>query len=318
MFSWIVGNIFVLAASRKELKHQIIMANELWGTFSIYDHRNEIFKQSLILFDRIVIPIPNEPLGNQTHKELDQLYADAKFLSDNDAAIIYEWNTNEFQDWQAGFLREALSENFSLENRDNLYDTRLMLQGETENLKPKGINKITALPVYGAKEEFKKAYANLGHVVDEGVMIELCQLLSTPDKNAPLEDIIRLRNKKSFISAKKSFKEWQFKKIPEILGEKKISNINLAKEEFQDMLERYEDEITKGNFQKRKIVITSLLALGSIFSAAIGQTQTAIALISSTAPYLFSMKEISTQSWKDLRDKPFEAAGIIYEANKKL
>lgn len=294
------------------------MANELWGTFSIYDHRDEIFKQSLILFDRIVIPIPNKPLGNQTQKELDQLYADATFLSDNDAAIIYEWNTNEFQDWQRGFLREALSEKFSLENRDNLYDTRLMLQEETESLKPKGVNKITAIPVYGAKAEFKTAYKNLGHIVDEGVMVELSQLLSTPAKNAPLEDIIKLRNKNSFISAKTSFKEWQFKKVPEILGEKKISNINLATEEFQEMIGRYEEEITKGNFQKRKAIITSLLALGSVFSAAIGQTQTAIALISSAAPNLFSMKKITTQSWKNLRDKPFEAAGVIYEANKTL
>ena len=132
------------------------MANELWGTFSIYDHRDEIFKQSLILFDRIVIPIPNESLGNQTQKELDQLYADATFLSNNDAAIIYEWDTNEFQDWQRGFLREALSENLSLEKRDNLYDTRLMLQEETESLKPKGVNRITTLPVYGARHRIQR------------------------------------------------------------------------------------------------------------------------------------------------------------------
>ena len=170
----------------------------------------------------------------------------------------------------------------------------------------------------GQDTEFKDAYANLGHVVDEGVMVELSQLLSTPDKDAPLEDIINLRNKKSFISAKKSFKEWQFKKVPEILGEKKISNINLAREEFEEMLNRYEEEITKGNFQKRKVIITSLLALGSVFSAAIGQTQTAIALIASAAPNLFSMKEIATKPWKELRDKPFEAAGIVYEANKNL
>jgi hypothetical protein len=290
------------------------MANELWGTFSIYDHREAIFRKSLVTFDRVVIPIPDKPIGNQTMEELECLYADAKYLSDNDAAIIYNWKSSEFQDWQRDVLREALS----VKSTDSFYDSRLMLQEKTEDMKPQGVNEITSLPVYGAKDEFRKAYSNLNHVADEGVMIEISQLLSVPHKDAPLEDIIKLRNSESFISAKEAFKEWQLKRMPEVLGEKSAKNVNLAREDFEKMLNRYEEAISKGNFKKTKVVVTSLLALGAVFSAAIGQTQTAIALMSGAAPNLFSLKETTSPIWKDLRDKPFEAAGIIYQANKKL
>lgn len=82
------------------------------------------------------------------------------------------------------------------------------------------------------------------------------------------------------------------------------------------MLQRYEEEIKKGNFGKTKVVVTSLLALGALFSAAIGQIPAAIALISGAAPHLFSLKESLTPAWKDIRDKKFEPAGVIYEANE--
>jgi hypothetical protein len=290
------------------------MANELWGTFSIYDHRDPIFRKSLITFDRVVIPIPDKPIGNQTNEELEQLHADATYLERNDAAIIYNWDSSAFQEWQKEVLREALS----VKSTDSFYDSRLMLQERTENLKPQGVNEIISLPVYNAKEEYQNAYSKLYHVTEEGVMIELSQLISTPDENAPLEEIIKLRQSSSFISAKQAFKEWQLKRMPEVLGEKSIKNVNLAKEEFKRMLKRYEEEINKGKFKKTKTIITSLLALGSIVSAAMGNTQTAIALMSGAAPNLFSLKETMSPIWKDLRDKPYEAAGIIYEANRKL
>lgn len=72
------------------------MVNEYWGTLSIYDHRDPIFIRSLILFDRILIPIPQRPTGNLTMEEIDRLYGDATYLKKNGAAIIYEWRSEEF------------------------------------------------------------------------------------------------------------------------------------------------------------------------------------------------------------------------------
>jgi hypothetical protein len=48
---------------------------ETWATFSIIDHRKPIYRQALALFDRIVVPLPPKPIGDQTQEELDQLEA---------------------------------------------------------------------------------------------------------------------------------------------------------------------------------------------------------------------------------------------------
>src|SRR6202020_2482495 len=51
-------------------------AMETWATLSITDHRKPIYRQALALFDKIVVPIPSSPIGDQTVEELDQLEAD--------------------------------------------------------------------------------------------------------------------------------------------------------------------------------------------------------------------------------------------------
>lgn len=290
------------------------MANELWGTFSIYDHRDPIFIRSLILFDRVVIPIPNQPIGDQTQAELEQLYTDASYLEKNNAAIIYNWNSAEFHHWQSEFIREALS----VGSRDNLFDSRLLLQTKTDELKPTDVHDVLSVPVYGARNTFVEAYQKIEKAQQEAMTVELSQLITVPNENVPLEVIVALRNKPSFQSARRALRDWQIKKMPELLGEKSTKNIGLATEDYKRMLLRYEEEMHNAKFKKSKMVVTSMLTLGSIFSAAIGQTQTAIALLAGAAPNLFDLKETFTPTWKSLRDKDYEAGGVIYEANRIL
>ncbi len=40
------------------------MKNEYWATFSIYDHRTALYHQALVLFDRIVVPVPTRTVGS--------------------------------------------------------------------------------------------------------------------------------------------------------------------------------------------------------------------------------------------------------------
>ncbi|RYY43676.1 MAG: hypothetical protein EOO06_19365 [Chitinophagaceae bacterium] len=148
--------------------------------------------------------------------------------------------------------------------------------------------------------------------------LELSQLITVPEKNSGLERIIDLRNGDSFQSARNALRDWQFEKMAKTIENDSEKEILLAKEEFTQMLRRYEEEINKGKFGKTKAVVTSLLALSALFSAAAGQTTTAIALMSGAAPNLFSLKESFSPAWKNLRDKKFEPAGVIYEANKIL
>ncbi|MFT5818853.1 MAG: hypothetical protein ACI8ZM_000074 [Crocinitomix sp.] len=290
------------------------MANELWGTLSIYDHRDAIFVKSLILFDRLVIPVPNKPIGDLTVAEIDQLYSNASYLEKHNAAIIYDWDSAEFQNWQAEYSREALS----IGSRDSLYDSRLLLQRKTDELKPDNVHDVISVPVYSARKKFVDAYKIIDTYAQEAMSVELSQLISVPSENTPLESIIALRNKPSFQSARRALRDWQITKMPEVLGEKSTKNIGLAIEDYQRMLGRYEEEMHNAKFKKKKVIVTSMLTLGSIFSAALGQTQTAIALFAGAAPNLFNIKEAFTPTWKSLRDKDYEAGGVIYEANKLL
>lgn len=293
------------------------MVQESWGTLSIYDHRHPIFIRSLIFFDRIVIPIPESPYGTLTNQELDKLNMDADKLVINKAAVIFKWNPDKFQEWQIETMREALM----IQQTDKEYHTRLQLLTKIDELKPTDVKYISAVPVYGARKEYEDAYSKITLGAPNNLTIELSQLISVPDVSnghLPLDEIIELRNKKGFKSARNALRDWQFQKMPEILGESSEKEILLAKEEFEEMLQRYEEEIKKGRFEKKKVVVTSLLALGALFSAAVGQIPAAIALMSGAVPNLFSLSESLTPAWKDIRDKKFEAAGVIYEANRIL
>ncbi|RYY43674.1 MAG: hypothetical protein EOO06_19355 [Chitinophagaceae bacterium] len=139
------------------------------GTLSIYDHRDPIFVTSLILFDRIVIPIPPASLDTLTSEEVDQLSADASYLQANGAAITYTFEENEFRSWQRDVIREALA----VKTSDSLYDTRLMLKTKSEELKPKDVHDVTAVPVYGAREKFSSAYQSINHVSEKNLLLEL-------------------------------------------------------------------------------------------------------------------------------------------------
>ena len=288
------------------------MVSEHWGTFSIYDHREPIFLNSLVLFDRVVIPIPEYQIGDLTYQEIDRLHADATYLEQNGAAVICPLKQGEFQEYQNAIIKEGLT----VQKRDLLYDTRLMLKTRAEDLKPKSVYEINAVPVYGVREQFLDAYSKIAPITSDSLLLEISQELTVPNENTPLESIIKLREKDSFKSARKALREWQVKKIPDLLTENSEKHILLAKEEFKEMLRRYEEEINKSTFDKSKVVVNSVLAIGAAFSAAMGQIPTAIAFISGLAPNLFSLKESFAPTWKDLRDKNFEAAGVIYEANR--
>ncbi|PPK84557.1 hypothetical protein CLV84_3719 [Neolewinella xylanilytica] len=287
------------------------MANEWWGTLSIYDHREPVFLKSLILFDRLVIPLPDHPLGNQTSEELDRLHADAAYLASHEAAVIYPWKTEAFQEWQTDFLREALA----VGKTDTSYDTRLLLQQRTEALRPAGTNAITAVPVYGARADYRKAYTQLTEVDDQTAMIEIAQLLSVPDGPVPLEAIVRLRERESFRSALRAFRSWQTDRLPELLGDAPVRNANLIREEFEYLLGRYEEELGNGRFDRKKIAVTTVLGLGAVVAAALGEPGVGAGLLGGTASHLFSLRQCLRPAWKAVRDRPCEAAGVIFEGN---
>jgi hypothetical protein len=161
---------------------------ETWATFSITDHRKPIYRQALALFDRIVVPLPAQPIGDQTQEELDQLGAELDYLYKADAAVARPFDSNSFQIWRKSLLAEAMAANI---NRDNFLDTRLMLADQTHE------PDVQAIPVYGNPALFKEACDTLAKA-EQALTVEIAQKLPVPAEDTPLEDLIRLRGSAAF------------------------------------------------------------------------------------------------------------------------
>jgi hypothetical protein len=63
------------------------VSHEYWATFSIYDHRSQLYRQALTLFDRAVVPVPTRPFGTPTDDEIEQLAGEVDFLAARGAAV---------------------------------------------------------------------------------------------------------------------------------------------------------------------------------------------------------------------------------------
>jgi len=291
------------------------MVEEFWGTLSIYDHRHPMFIRSLLLFDRIVIPIPPNPIYDLTQEELDRLRVDAEYLQEHGAAKIYEWNPTAFDE----YLRDHMKEALAVGSYDALYESRLLLQTRVDTLKPDDVMDITAIPIYSARKGFEDAYQTIAPFEQQQLMVQLGQLIIMPDGVVPLAELIRLRESREFAAARIAFRDWQFKKLPEeIAHEKSAKMVALAVEDYRRMLADYEDAMSTTGFSKTTGAVSSFLALGAGLSAALGHTEAALGLLSGAASPLFSLKKFFAPRWKDLKDKPYAPAAVVFSANRTL
>jgi hypothetical protein len=179
---------------------------QTWATFSIVDHRKPIYRQALALFDRIVVPLPEKPIGDQTQDELDQLAAEIAYLEKNGAAKPYEWKSPEFDDWRTKRLAEVLAADFI---RDALLDTRLMLAEQF------ACDDVQAIPVYGGEQHFADARKDLMQV-EEALTVEIVQKLPIPDYETPLENIVSLRTKPAFRKALEDLRNGSAIRLPQL------------------------------------------------------------------------------------------------------
>src|SRR5262249_13837226 len=137
---------------------------ETWATFSIIDHRKPVYRQALAFFDKIVVPIPPNPIGDQTQAELDQLRTEIDYLKEQKADESLEWDSNAFQEWRRPYLAEATSAKI---NRDIFMDTRLMGAEKMQRENPG----VQAVPVYSGKKQFDDAKASLMQI-EEALTLE--------------------------------------------------------------------------------------------------------------------------------------------------
>jgi len=264
---------------------------QTWATFSIVDHRKPIYRQALALFDRIVVPLPFRPLGDQTPEELNQLRAEIDYLEDRNAAQAYEWRDAEFESWRKPLLAESLAAGI---NRDAFLDTRLMLADQFD------LPDVQAIPVYGGQQQFRDSRDALMQVED-ALTIEIMQKLPVPSWDTPLENLIKLRETPSFRRALDDLLEWKRDKAPAILlaGDRSTA-IVLAMRDFDRLTKAYAEAMDSEGYKK-------VGSVGSIFLALItGEPLGAI------KEALVSFRELREPCWKKLSEMKCAPGGVVY------
>jgi hypothetical protein len=288
------------------------MTDEYWGTLSIYDHRFSVFYKALVLFDRIVIPVPKQPIYDITEQELEALDADAQFLAEHDAAVRYSWSPEAFDKWCKDLVREALAAG----TRDALYNSRLMLQHRAVDLKPMHVEEVVAVPVYGARDGYDSAIEQLAPLPEQLLTLEIAQNITVPSGPVPLEVVVDLRARPAFRAAMHSLRKWQTNTLPEVATERSRQTVRAAARDFEHMIKRYEEAIQEGRFQKQKACVVSILVLAGATAAAVSGASPILSILASAAPALYSLAEAKKPAWKRVQDKDYAAAGVIYEANE--
>ena len=287
---------------------------ETWATFSITDNRAPIYRQALALFDRIVVPLPPAPIGDQTQEELDQLGAELDVLYNAKAAVPYAWDSSLFQEWRLPYLKEAVAAKIG---RDIFQDTRLMIAEELKktdaSLNPRlvleeeiGADDVQAIPVYGDPLSFS-ASCNTLMQAEFALTIEIMQTLPVPDKDTPLEDLIRLRNASAFRRALDDLLEWKRDKAPAIVlaGDRKAA-LQAAMRDFNRLTKTYAEAMESEGFKKAGNV-------GSIFFALF--TGEPIGAIKES---LVSFREMREPCWKKLSEMKCAPAAVVYQFSHAL
>jgi hypothetical protein len=270
---------------------------ETWATFSIIDHRQPIYRQALALFDRIVVPIPERPIGNQTDEELDQLRAEVNYLKNHEAAVPFEWKSAAFEEWRRPILAESLAAGLS---RDAYVDSRLMLSERLASAD------VEALPVYGGWQHFADNCKTL-MTMDWALTVEIMQRLPVPEYDTPLENLIKLRRSPAFRTALDDLLEWKRDKAPAIVlaGDRQTA-IASAMRDFDKLTKSYAAAMEDGGFKKAGTI-------GSIFFALFTGE-----LLGAFKEGLVAFRELREPCWRQLSALKCAPGGVVYHFNEAV
>jgi hypothetical protein len=294
------------------------MKDEYWATFSIYDHRTPVYRQALLLFDRIVVPIPSREFGGLKDQEIERLRSEVQFLEKQGAAKSIEWDPDEFAGWRSEAEKREVGHSEALARRlagDPPYLTRLQLKENTEKraatLVGEGVS-VIAIPVYGSRQNYNAATAQLKGYLREHLTLQvLLKQVPVPAERVAFEDILHLRNRKSFQASLRALRKWQRDTLRELLEEKSQGSIQRAFDDFSNKVKKYEEHLNDAKYEKVTTAVISMLAVGGAMTALGGPV---LGTLASLAGPLFSIKKLLKPCWKDIEEAECFPAGVVYES----
>jgi hypothetical protein len=300
------------------------MADEYWATFSIYDHRRRgLYLKSLILFDRVVIPIPIKPIGDLKQAEIERLDQDVDILEKAKAGVRFKWDSSQFNEMQRKTIHNAVAVDGELLtiafNNDKLFATRFIiseaLRNSASQLIPADVSSVQAVPVYGTRNRLKALPRDI--LTYNNVFELVLNKLPMPAENANIKDILKLREKPEFRNSMVQLRKWQMERFGELLNENNSAQRDrLARAAVNDLerwTNQYREAIQKANFDKVEVSMITLLSIGALL---IPGSDPLIKTILLAAPKLFDIRKLAKPSWKEVEDKECAPAGVIYAASR--
>jgi hypothetical protein len=289
------------------------MSHEYWGALSIFDYRRPIFRQALVTFDRLVLPVPTDVIVDLTEEEISRITEDAMLLARHDAAVPISWSPKEWECGVVGKLTTCIiTNNPEQETRIGLTD---YVADRLEEFAP-GVTR-TAIPVYCSHYSYEKMVQ--ARLSEEMIVFEiLMEDVLLPAEDVPLSAILKLRSRDKFRRAIAELRRWQTQIIKELVAasaDNKLREVTIVKaaQDLKLWSQQYREEMKNERFKKVEVGILSLLGVGSALALGTGPLISTLAAI---APPLFRFRELFKPCWMHVASKQCAPAAIIYEASK--
>lgn len=290
------------------------MDREYWATFSIYDYQTPRYRRSLVLFDKVVIPVPTAPIRTITDREIERLAADVAYLEKEGVAVGLAWNRDEFQSWREARAGEAIAE---LLDKDRQLATRLQVQeavekGQKGKLSALG-KTVRAIPVYADWQEFDTLWTDSAPM---RVFDIVAQQLPLPSDDAALEEIVRLRTGKAFKESMRALRHWQDEVFLDLLkaqDNKEIREATLrnAVNDLERWMKQYKQALDDAKFKKVKTAVVSMLGVAAALLTGAGPL---IATLAALAPPLFDFRDVLRPAWQSATNLECAPVGVVYES----
>jgi hypothetical protein len=306
------------------VKEEAMHGEQMWATFSIYDQQSpSIYKPSILLFDKVVMPVPTKPHGTLTQEQLQEMAADAEFLRQHGAGVVFEWNPAEFDAWQReseehpGVESEALA--FALSQADAPLKTRLQLADAVrKKLSKEQQGPVRAIPVYGSPERVtavaEVATQDFGLSPQWTTFAVVMKVMCIPDERASLQDLVSLREKPYFQGALNALREWQEEKAYQLVERPDRMNAERLADEFARHLAKYNKAVDDANLEKKWTAVAIMFSVGgALLGAAAGGPP--LAAVCGTLGPLVAGRNLMKPAWAAAEGREFELAGVAYHAN---
>ena len=291
------------------------MSTEYWGILSPNDHRKQTFRSTLLLFDRIVVPDSASLANDLSPEESSQFHADTDYLSD--LKIVQKVHIDR-RDLEAWCRKVSSSDTGEIFKRWPNCASRYYLQHRYNNLLTENETRVVAVPLY-LNPKFFDIICSGSDEVDENqkILVEIIlPRFPVISERVSLQDVLFVRQRKSFEESLKKLRAWQQETLPELIYDPSSQSVKSAAKDFERYVTQYQTAISDLESARLETCLRWAFFAGAALDHHPAVGLLVKSLLEFWNPKHLSARQVFTPAWKLLIDKPFAPAGIIHEASK--